>query len=119
MNPHHRDNCIALGVPIAAIGGAWWYFGLFGLHGRVAFDGSNVGQWFIDLMRSSTFGPLVVVLPVLVLVGVIHAGLFLCVKAMFNPPRFWRHTGRHLAVTSGLAWLLTIALFVAFALYPK
>ena len=46
-------------------------------------------------------------------------GQLLCVKAVCNPPRFWRHTGWHLAIASGLTWLLTLALFFAFALLPE
>jgi hypothetical protein len=51
-------------------------------------------------------------------VAVLHPGLFLCVKAACNPSLFWRHTGRHLALASALAWAITVALFVAFAVIP-
>ncbi len=46
-------------------------------------------------------------------------GMFLCVKAVFNPPRVWAHFGRHLAMAFGLAWEAATSLFVVFAVLPR
>lgn len=103
MDVNYRSNCIALGVPLAVIGGGWWFACLFLAHAEGAF---------------TTYGPLVFV-PLLMPAGVLHAGLFLCVKATIDPPQFWAETVRHLAMTAGLAGGLCFFLFMTFLLIPK
>ena len=109
MDVASRSRCVVGGLLISVPAVVWLCY-VFCVVGMLT--GDIVGTL---VRRPNPQGVTVVLVGVLAL----HAGLFLCVKAGFGPARFWTHTGRHLAVASGLAWGLCLFLFAVFAFDPK
>src|SRR5262245_28128980 len=112
MDSDKRTVCGICGALIIVGGLACLGVLAFRAHRRVrlvAFDSEDRWDEFVEMM-TNTRNPNLPAVHLLYGVGVLIIGAFLCVKAVFGPPRFWAHTTPHLLMASAVAWALTAAM---------